>query len=102
MTACPYEKRPGYAARLARARRMLKTFGRNYAFAPWRERTSHSFDNCFEMFDSDAVVWGLMREAQTNETLAEGIRRMGKTVWPEWMAVYLKQAEPQQLPIFTA
>lgn len=102
MTTCPYEKRPGYAARLARAKRMIETFGRDNALAPWRERTSRSFDNCFEMFDGEAIVWGLMQEAQTNEILAEGIRRMGKNVWPEWMAVYQQQPEPQQLPLFTA
>jgi hypothetical protein len=66
MIACPYEKRPEYAARLARAKRMLETFGRDYALAPWRERTSRSFDNCFEMYDGSAVVWGLMQNAQSN------------------------------------
>jgi hypothetical protein len=79
---------------------MLESFGRDAALAPWRERTSRSFDNCFEMFDGSAVVWGLMQQAQTNETLAEGIRRMGKNVWPEWMAIYRKQQEPPQLPLF--
>jgi hypothetical protein len=48
------------------------------------------FDNCFEMFDGDAVVWALMHEAAEgrDDALKRGIRNMGASVWPQWLEVY--------------
>jgi hypothetical protein len=36
---------------------------------------SRSFDNCFEMFDGDAVIVALIRRANKNERLKQAIRR---------------------------
>jgi hypothetical protein len=85
----PYPKQPGFGFRFLRARTALQEFGRNGLARPY----SRSFDNCFENFDGHAVVWALMDHALRNEAaddrdLAEGIRRMGKAVWPQWLQVY--------------
>jgi hypothetical protein len=45
------------------------------------------------MFDSHAVVWALMHDAiGGDELLEQGIRNMGKDVWPQWLAVYEQPA----------
>lgn len=81
----PYCTQPGFGLRVHRARSALKKFAINSADRP----TSRSFDNCFEMYDGDAVVWQLMRDVVTGDELLErGIRRMGGQLFADWMNVY--------------
>jgi len=85
----PYPKRRGFGFRYLRAKALLERYGRDCLAQPY----SRSFDNCFEMYDGDAIVWALMRTALRNEasgdpSLAQGIRRLGKSVWPDWLRVY--------------
>ncbi len=82
----PFPTQPGFAARVAYAKRALRRFGENYAAAPYSRR----FDDCFEMFDGDAVVFALMHATIAGDTLLErGIRNMGAAVWPQWSAIHL-------------
>ena len=86
MSQNPYLTRPGFGLRFNRAKAALESFGQDEFSRPY----SRAFDNCFEMFDGDAVVWALMHDAiaHNNGDLAEGIRRMGKDVWPQWLELY--------------
>lgn len=86
MTRNPYPTRQGFGLRVRCAKAAYEAYGRDYDRKPY----SRALDNCFEMFDSNAVVWALMHEAIVggNADLAEGIRRTGKDVWPRWLEVY--------------
>jgi hypothetical protein len=100
-TKNPYPRRQGFGLRVANAKRALRRLGRDCL----AEIYTRGFDNCFEMFDGDAVVWALMREAVTgDEILERGIRNMGKDVWPHWLAVYEQcdghATESAQLTLF--
>jgi hypothetical protein len=93
----PYTKRAGFSRRFAYAKRRLEAFGRDCFKRPY----SRGFDNCFEMFDGEAIVWALMHHAiNGNVDLMMGIRNMGKDVWPRWSAVYNahKKAWPEWQP----
>jgi hypothetical protein len=85
--ANPYPTKPGFGLRVARATRILKRYGMG-----WSQDEcgiySRAFDNCFENFDGDAVVWALMEKAARDEDIAKGIRLMGAAVWPQWLEVY--------------
>ena len=84
-TKNPYPRRQGLGLRVANAKRALRRLGRDCL----ADIYTRGFDNCFEMFDGDAVVWALMREAiNGDDVLERGIRNMGKEVWPRWLAVY--------------
>ena len=81
----PYPKRPGFARRVAYAKRRLRADGRDCMRRPY----SRGFDTCFEMFDGEAVVWALMHTAMNGDVaLMMGIKAMGPEVWPQWSAVY--------------
>jgi hypothetical protein len=85
----PYSKQPGFGFRFLRAKTALEKFGRDCLARPY----CRSFDNCFEMNDGRAVVWALMNaaikaEAAGDPSLAQGIRNMGRAVWPEWLSIY--------------
>ena len=99
----PYPRKSGFGLRVHYARQALEVFGRDVNAPPY----SRAFENCFEMFDGDAVVWALMHSAIVNNNgdLAEGIGRMGKAVWPHWLEVYEQSGKyapkQQQLSLFT-
>jgi len=86
MTNNPYPTQPGFGLRVKHAKAVLEIYGQDEFSKPY----SRTFENCFEMFDGDAVVWSLMHDAiaRNNGDLAEGIKRMGKNVWPHWLEVY--------------
>jgi len=67
----PYPTQPGFGLRVANAKRALKKLARD----PWNRApvASRGFDNCFENFDGEAVVWALMHAARTDDELASGI-----------------------------
>lgn len=98
----PYQTNPGFGLRYHHARKALEKFGKDYNARPY----SRGFDNCFENFDGDAVVWALMHEAIEcrNEYLAEGIKRMGENVWPRWLEAYEQRGKyapkQEQLNLF--
>jgi hypothetical protein len=97
----PYQRRPGFGLRVARAKSALRRLGADCLANIY----TRGFDNCFEMFDGDAVVWALMHEAIGGDVLLErGIRNMGKAVWPQWLEVYERRGEPapdaNQLSLF--
>ena len=62
-TKNPYPRRQGFALRVANAKRALRRLGRDCL----ADIYTRGFDNCFEMFDGDAVVWALMREAMNGD-----------------------------------
>ena len=99
MSQNPYPTKPGFGLRYQRAKAALEIYGQDEFCPPY----SRSFDNCFEMYDGKAVIWALMHNAvhDKNEDLAEGIRRTGKDVWPNWMEIYERRGnhapEQQQL-----
>jgi hypothetical protein len=78
----PYCTHPGFPSRVTHAERCLKLLaegrdrrtssatGETYSVASDRK-----FDNCFEMYDGDAVVWELMRRAKFDPVLMRGIER---------------------------
>jgi len=89
-TQNPYPRRQGFALRVANARRALRRLGRDCL----ADIYTRGFDSCFEMFDGDAVVWALMRDAVNGDALLEqGIRNMGKAVWPQWLDVYERRGD---------
>jgi hypothetical protein len=87
MNRNPYPTRQGFGLRYFRAARAIRNYGLGWSQEEAGMYT-RGFDGCFENYDGDAVVWQLMREAQTDENLALGIRRMGVNVWPQWHAIY--------------
>jgi hypothetical protein len=94
----PYQRRAGFGLRVTRAKVALRRLGAD-CLAPIYTR---GFDDCFEMYDGDAVVWALMHEAIGGDVLLErGICNMGKAVWLE---VYERRGEPapdaNQLSLF--
>jgi len=74
----PYPKQIGFGLRLHRAATAIKKLGND----PWAEIYTRGFDNCFEMGDGDAVVFGLMHKAYAEpdqygrSDLTDGIRTM--------------------------
>ena len=80
-----YPTLPGFGFRVHHARSALKKFALEYNKRP----DSRGFDNCFENGDGDAVVWQLMRDVINGHDLLEkGIRRIGGTMFADWMNVY--------------
>jgi hypothetical protein len=84
--ANPYPRKAGFGLRLANAKRALRRLGRDCLANIY----TRAFDNCFENFDGDAVVWALMHKAIEGHdaVLERGIRNMGASVWPHWLEVY--------------
>lgn len=75
----------GFGLRVNYARSAFKKFALEFDKRP----NSRSFDNCFENGDGDAVVWQLMHDVINGDDLLEtGIRRMGGTMFADWMNVY--------------
>lgn len=63
---------------------------------------SRAFDNCFEMFDGDAVVVALMRRALKNDKLKQAIsknwRELGPLGFPlDWEKLYFKYSDVKNL-----
>ncbi|MBL4877079.1 MAG: hypothetical protein JKY10_11380 [Cohaesibacteraceae bacterium] len=79
MTINPYTTHKGFGLRVYRAEHML----RQHALKLDHDIHTRTFDNCFEMFDGDAVVFALMDKAKSelaqtgSSTLAAGINRVG-------------------------
>jgi len=92
-TKHPFPTRKWFGLRVANARRSLERLGCDCLAKIY----THGFDNCFEMSDGKAVVWQLMHEALSGNTILEqGIRNMGGTCWDEWLALYhAAQPEPE-------
>lgn len=77
----PYPKQPGFDVRVMRAETAIKQL----AHDPHADIYTRSFDNCFEMYDGDAVVFALMHKAYAEpdrigrSDLTNGIRQMFKS-----------------------
>jgi len=97
----PYERRHGFGLRVACATKALRRLGEDCLANIY----TRGFDNCFEMFDGDAVVWALMHAAIGGDVrLERGIRNMGKDVWPHWLEIYEQRGkhatDADQLSLF--
>lgn len=74
----PYQKHKGFGLRVHRAESMLRRYGHDFDY----DLHTRGFDNCFEMFDGDAVVFALMHKAYAEPDkhgqtlLTNGIQRM--------------------------
>ena len=105
MTINPYTTHKGFGLRVYRAEHML----RQHAFKLDHDIHSRSFDNCFEMFDGDAVVFALMDKAKSelaqtgSSTLAVGINRLfsqtasDSELLHDWDAFYQESLDSSQL-----
>ena len=67
-----------------------------------RGTRSRNFDNCFEMYDGEAVVVGLMRRAMKNEKLKHAICKNWSELGPmgfpvSWEQSYLKYKDVKDL-----
>lgn len=65
---------------------------------------SRGFDNCFEMFDGDAVVVALIRRALKNDKLKQAIsknwRELGPLGFPvDWEKLYVKYTNVKDVDI---
>ena len=47
-------------------------------------------DCCFEMWDGEIVVHGVMVNALNNQSVRIGIESMGGDVWNRWLDIYTK------------
>lgn len=92
----PYVTLPGFGLRVANAKRALKRLGSDCTANIF----TRGFDNCFEMYDGEAVVWALMDAALNgDDLLAEGIRVAGERMWADWLKLYRATAT---VDLFTA
>ena len=83
----PYSVRPGFSGRVADAAEALRRLASN----PLNRASvqARNFDNCFEMWDGNAVIWELVNRAhEGDELLARGIAALGPTVWHDWCEIY--------------
>jgi hypothetical protein len=100
----PYKTYPGFGLRVAYAAKMLRLLaqGKHETYDPqwgWESCVdSRRFDNCFEMHDSDAVVWALMHNAKSDPVLKGGIELFANT--PNCMALWVQTAEGPQIDLF--
>jgi len=78
MTPNPYMTYKGFGLRVYRAEKMLRRFAVEFGY----DIRTRSFENCFEMYDGDAVTFALMDKAKAelhqsgHSTLADGIRKL--------------------------
>lgn len=100
--ANPYPKYQGFGLRVHRAETAFKKLALDH----FADIYTRGFDNCFEMYDGDAVVWALMDKASKEpdqygqNLLTEGIQHMfsrtlAEQKYPEaWLKIY--RAKPEQ------
>jgi hypothetical protein len=76
----PYKIHPGFGNRVSYAANALKRLAEGNGWTTDRNNgvrdhpsQGRKMDNCFEMWDGDAVVWQLMHRAQTDPVLMRGI-----------------------------
>lgn len=95
----PFPKQPGFGLRVLRAKTALRRLGAD-CMTPIFTR---SFDNCFEMYDGEAVVWALMQAcAKGDDLLARGIQNAGGTMWDDWLALWRGKNSPAAPDLFNA
>lgn len=95
----PYKTYAGFGLRVYHAKRAIMKLS--------CDRTANiytrGFDNCFEHYDGNAVVFALMYEAKNgNEALYQGIRNMGEGLLEDWQLVYsdgVNRQENLELPL---
>jgi hypothetical protein len=103
----PYKTKKGFGLRVHRAEQYISKMSYDFRY----DGNSRSLDNCFEMYDGDAVVFALMSKAKQEPDeygqshLTRGIQKMfsmslNAEGWPpSWQEVYdkgLKMNEQQQ------
>jgi hypothetical protein len=83
----PYSVQPGFTKRVSYAVEALHRLASDpRSRAPVQAR---SFDNCFAMWDGNAVIWELVnRVREGDELLAQGIAGLGPAVWIDWLNIY--------------
>lgn len=101
----PYPTRSGFGLRVHRAETAIRKLARD----PYADIFTRVFDNCFEMYDGDAVVWALMDKATKEpdcagkSELTLGIQEMFKSTlkgqkYPDlWRKIYF---DTEQLNLF--
>lgn len=105
MTNNPYPKYNGFGLRVHRAEQAIRKLADN----PHADIYTRGFDNCFEMYDGNAVVWALMHKAlqEPDERgqclLTRGIQTMfsrtldGQKYPDNWLDIYYQR---DQLELF--
>jgi hypothetical protein len=88
----PYPTRPGFGLRVAHAKKAIKRL----AIDSCVNIFTQGFDNCFENFDGDAVVWALMMSAKTDHLLMSGINRMFGGNPEYWQAIAGTKPDKEQ------
>ncbi|MCB0634219.1 MAG: hypothetical protein KDD15_31020 [Lewinella sp.] len=98
----PFPTYKGFGLRVAYAGKAL----RNYGLNPQKTKVaqcirSKSFENCFEEFDGDAVVYALMAKVyeQNDHFLKNGIMLLGDALWEDWNRHYW-DVKDRQLSFF--
>ncbi len=90
----PYPTQPGFAKRVAFAKKTLCNLARGEDWSvhigtgeEFSAAHSRAMDNCFENHDGDAVVYSLMCEAARDEVLMEGIRQYAGRSLSQWQTI---------------
>jgi hypothetical protein len=97
----PYPIHPGFGFRVMNAAKALRKYGEN----PNYRLFTRSFDNCFENYDGDAVIFALMAKAIKEKTagqpaLHEGIKRAYGGVVPWELETIARGCAQNQLGLF--
>lgn len=99
----PFPTRTGFGLRVFYAVNAIRELGRNPLSAPAYDRVHNNrrFDNCFESYDGDAVVYAIMAKVheEGDRQLAKGIKLMGEHLWQDWDKHY-RQSKKRQLSLF--
>lgn len=101
---CPtqegFELRLAYASKALMQRGVIPDYNRGIYEHDLTAR--RAFDNCFENFDGNAVVFALMEKAQRIPQLMAGIVSMGGTMLEDWGRVHAQGRDllARQLELF--
>jgi hypothetical protein len=90
-TGNPYPKEPGFSQRVRTAAAALRRLAHN----PWDRRPvkARTFDNCFEMYDGDAVAWELMDMVMRgDQELEAGLEAWGPNILSSFTRVYPRRS----------
>lgn len=97
--ANPFKTRKGFGLRLNYAVTLIREYGYNPSSRINYDRISNNrkFDNCFENYDDDALVYAIMEKIyeQNDANLEKGVKAMGKHLYNDWTQHYYKAKNKQ-------
>lgn len=97
----PFPTKKGFGLRLHYAAEALRKYGLDPSCSTYAQvANNRKFDNCFENFDGDAVVYAIMClvHEKHDADLCRGIKLLGGTLWEDWERHYW-HARNHQLPL---